>query len=258
MSDPTLIAGAVGAATTMAGGLFGWLRGRADSTTAQAKAQSDQLATLAKIVEQQSTVQGTLMDRAQRQSEKISALSAKLEALRSVLAPEAFTVLEFAWQTGLRRLEQWRLRPADVKLWVTRTIETKSGPLPIYNGMARIRTSKTGKPGTCPLNPVAAAIALIWKNREEAYLFGPQVDDRLAAAVKWCRQNFGPACKKAGIKDLHWHDLRHTAATRAFHNGARPEEVRQLLRHGDLKQTDRYIQWGDSPAWSAARAISSR
>lgn len=86
MPDPTIIAGAVGAASTMAGGLFGWLRGRADSTTAQAKAQSDQLATLAKIVEQQSTVQGTLMDRAQRQSEKISALSAKLDEVRGQLA----------------------------------------------------------------------------------------------------------------------------------------------------------------------------
>ena len=86
MPDPTTLAAVAGGATTLGAGFFGWLRGRADSTTAQAKAQSDQLATLAKIVEQQSGVQSALMDRAQRQSEKISVLSSKLDEVRGALS----------------------------------------------------------------------------------------------------------------------------------------------------------------------------
>jgi len=86
MPDPATLTAAAGAATTMGAGFFGWLRGRSEAATAAARAQSEQLATLASIVDQQAKNQQLLMDRAEKQSAKISALSAKLDEVRGQLA----------------------------------------------------------------------------------------------------------------------------------------------------------------------------
>jgi len=66
---------AAGAATTLGAGFFGWLRGRAETATAEAKAQTEQLATLTKAFEAQAKTSQILMDRSQHQSEKISSLT---------------------------------------------------------------------------------------------------------------------------------------------------------------------------------------
>lgn len=83
--EPTITAVATGVAS-LGAGLFGWLRGRSETATAEAKAQTEQLATLTKAFEAQAKTSQILMDRSQRQSEKISQLSAKLDATNSDLA----------------------------------------------------------------------------------------------------------------------------------------------------------------------------
>jgi len=52
--------------------------------------------------------------------------------------------------------------------------------------------------------------------------------------------SFKQACKKAGIKDMRFHDLRHTAATLMITGGSDLVTVSQLLGHSDIKMTMRY------------------
>jgi integrase len=52
--------------------------------------------------------------------------------------------------------------------------------------------------------------------------------------------NFRRACKKAGIEDLHFHDLRHTFATRLIQAGVDLYTVQRLLGHKTPKMTQRY------------------
>jgi excisionase family DNA binding protein len=53
-------------------------------------------------------------------------------------------------------------------------------------------------------------------------------------------RSFTTACKKAGIRGLRFHDLRHTFATRLIQGGVDIETVRSLLGHCSIVLTQRY------------------
>ena len=47
-------------------------------------------------------------------------------------------------------------------------------------------------------------------------------------------------CKRKGIEDLHFHDLRHEATSRLFEKGLNPVEVATITGHKDTKMLMRY------------------
>lgn len=167
------------------------------------------------------------------------------QALSELLDAKKFSVIQFALQTGIRRLEQFKLRPQDVKLW------SDGG---VLKGMAHIKTSKTGLGRKTPLNPVAAEIAKSWLKLSQPYLFGPCRPDRYDVGQRYSLM-LRTACEKLGIQDFRWHDLRHTCASRALQNGARMEQVQALLGHANITQTQRYCHWDEDHVWPAAMAV---
>ena len=48
------------------------------------------------------------------------------------------------------------------------------------------------------------------------------------------------ACGYAGIKDLHFHDLRHTAASKMVEAGVDLVTVKEILGHSSIEMTIRY------------------
>ncbi|MGE3978707.1 MAG: site-specific integrase [Nitrospira sp.] len=54
------------------------------------------------------------------------------------------------------------------------------------------------------------------------------------------RRSFRLALKKAGIEDFHFHDLRHTFATRLVQAGVELYKVQRLLGHKSPIMTQRY------------------
>jgi integrase len=59
-------------------------------------------------------------------------------------------------------------------------------------------------------------------------------------AVRSLREAFDKAIDKAGLQDFHFHDLRHTFATRLVQNGVDPYKVKELLGHKTITMTMRY------------------
>lgn len=70
-----------------------------------------------------------------------------------------------------------------------------------------------------------------------------KLDARLRALLKeprgWSRRAWKAATAKLGVPDLRPHDLRHTAATRAFLAGATVAEVQELLGHRSPEMAQR-------------------
>jgi integrase len=54
------------------------------------------------------------------------------------------------------------------------------------------------------------------------------------------RRAFNTACRKAGINDLHFHDLRHTGASHLAMSGATLQTVQKQLGHTNITMTQRY------------------
>jgi len=143
-----------------------------------------------------------------------------LEACSDRLRP----LVETALFTGLRRGELFGLtwdmvRQGKIRLpgWLT----------------------KNGEPRTIPINerllPVFAALRQRHQLKSKYVLCqenGQKVGD--------IRTAFQGACRRAGIDDFHFHDLRHTFASHLVMKGVPLKVVQVLLGHKDIKTTMRY------------------
>ena len=65
--------------------------------------------------------------------------------------------------------------------------------------------------------------------------------------VKDIRTAFTNACKRAGIKNLRFHDLRHTFATRLVLAGVDLASVSKLLGHSSIQMTMRTLTLRQMP-----------
>jgi len=75
------------------------------------------------------------------------------------------------------------------------------------------------------------------KGEKEKYAALPDHDGKPLVDIK---RVFTTACRKAGIKDLHFHDLRHTGASHLAMSGASLQIVQKQLGHTNITMTQRY------------------
>ncbi len=72
---------------------------------------------------------------------------------------------------------------------------------------------------------------------------------------KTCRKAFSTLKKLAGLTDIRFHDLRHTAATRMIQAGIPLQEVGRILGHTQANTTYRYVNANADTAKRVARAL---
>ena len=105
------------------------------------------------------------------------------------------------------------------------------------NAIHLIRT-RSGKQRSVPIKSIVREElnALQLKGKSE-FVFVSPVTGR---ALTSCKRSFIKARALAEVEDLHFHDLRHTAATRMAETGAEPSTIKDILGHSDIRMTDRY------------------
>lgn len=171
-----------------------------------------------------------------------------LEALPERLRPLVLAAIH----TGLRRGELLRLRWEDVDF---------------YSGTLTVRQAKSGEGRRLPMNGVVREI--LRDLRQERIREGRAAGDgrELLSPYVFCAREGGylhnlhrawyPALLPAGLKDLHFHDLRHTFASRMVMAGVDLYSVQTLLGHKTPAMTLRYAHLSPGHLRQAVEVLAS-
>ena len=102
--------------------------------------------------------------------------------------------------------------------------------------------TKAKKRHTVPLNATAKTALLARLRWRAAHCPGtPWVFcDQYGRRVDSVKRSFTTACRRAGIRNFRFHDLRHTCAAWLVTEGVPLSEVRDLLGHSSVVVTERY------------------
>lgn len=126
-------------------------------------------------------------------------------------------LVQFALETAMRRGELLALDRKDVNTKVH---------------TARLNMTKNGEVRIVPLSNAAITIFEGLPASMNGKVF-PITEDALKKA-------FSRACERAGIEDLHFHDLRHEATSRLAEKLPNLIELASVTGHKDLKMLKRY------------------
>jgi integrase len=104
--------------------------------------------------------------------------------------------------------------------------------------------TKDGEERVVPITDRLAAVMDMARVGPEGKPFGPDAfvfGNEVGEAIKSMKTAWGNTCRKAGIEDLHFHDLRHEAGSRWIEGGVPIHHVQALLGHSNVKQTSTYL-----------------
>jgi integrase len=156
---------------------------------------------------------------------------AEIDALCQFVNSDLAACVRLALHTAMRRGELLRLRWADIDF-------TKA--------VAVLHDTKNGDRRVVPLSSVAMGLLLGLVRRIDGGVFGltdSRVSHGLKAAVGKARKAYEAegGTDERFLVDLHFHDLRHEAASRLVEKGLYPLEVMAITGHRDTKMLKRYV-----------------
>ncbi len=147
-------------------------------------------------------------------------------------------IIVTAMNTGMRRGEILSLK------W--EQIDSKSGVITLHD-------TSSGDKRQIPINEtLAETLREIVRRIDSPYVF---VDSR-GKPHKHIREAFTSACRRSGIKDFRFQDLRHTFASHLVKAGIEITTVSKLLGHKSMAMTLRYSHLAPDHLQAAVNALN--
>lgn len=157
--------------------------------------------------------------------EEAEKLRISLKQSKMALLPEIVIV---ACQTGLRASNLVNLTMSQCDFENSRII------IPAEK-------MKNGKPFSAKMTTMAKEVLLrVVKMRKFISPFVFTNDRGSPYTVNAVSMAFSRACKRAGISNLHYHDLRHDFASSLVNRGASLYKIQVNMAHSDMRMTQRY------------------
>jgi len=107
----------------------------------------------------------------------------------------------------------------------------------LIHGFILLNITKNGEKREIPINQT---LKDLFTNMPSRFRGGYVFCDAEGKPYQDIKRSFNTACRKAGIKDFHFHDLRHTFASHLVMAGVDITTVSKLLGHKSLTMTLRY------------------
>ena len=125
----------------------------------------------------------------------------------------------------------------------------------LKHGFILLDKTKNGDRREIPINATLKGILRDLTRRIDVpYVF---YDRATGKPYKDVKRSFKTACRRAGIKDFHFHDLRHTFASHLVMAGVDITTVKELLGHKTLTMTLRYAHLAPSHKVKAVDILDS-
>ena len=156
------------------------------------------------------------------------------EARRLVAAAPAEwkAIILLGLRTGLRQGELLALRWDDVDL--------VAGRLMVKRSVARgiIGTPKNGKSREIPLSDDALLALKAERHLKGELVFCDAAGEMLTKGE--CKWPLWHTCKRAGLRRIGWHVLRHSFASHLAMRGVPVKAIQELMGHATIEMTMRY------------------
>ena len=139
-------------------------------------------------------------------------------------------LIEMAVETGMRLEELLSLK------WEQVDLERRE---------VRLVLTKSKRPRMVPLSDKAVAVLVAGTRdrRASPYVF---INSATGERYRTIQRAFRTVCRRAGLEDLRFHDLRHTFASWAVQSGVDLYPLSRILGHSTLQMTTRYAHLSTS------------
>lgn len=148
-------------------------------------------------------------------------------------------VFEIANHTGMRvgeilglTFDEIDFERAEIRLPYTRTKEAKDKAIPLNSAvlalLKQVREDRAGAHRVFSAGLTYGQLGHVWRR----------------------------VCKKAGVTNLHIHDLRHTFASRLLERGERETDINKILGHSKLRMTTKYLHSSEESRRRAVENLS--
>ena len=139
-------------------------------------------------------------------------------------------LIEMAVETGMRLEELLSLK------WEQVDLDRRE---------VRLVLTKSMRPRTVPLSDKAVAVLVAGTrdHRASPYVF---INSATGERYRTIQRAFRTVCRRAGLEDLRFHDLRHTFASWAVQSGVDLYPLSRILGHSTLQMTTRYAHLSTS------------
>ena len=114
----------------------------------------------------------------------------------------------------------------------------------IRNDHIYLRKTKSNKKREIPINDDLAD--LFKRIRRKQHLTSDYIYTYQSFKIKTIRTAFNGALRRAGIKDCHFHGLRHTFASHFAMRAGDLKALQEILWHADIKTKMRYAHLAKS------------
>src|SRR5437899_5742239 len=139
----------------------------------------------------------------------------------SCMAPHIRAIVTVALHTGMRLGENLNLRWQD---------------LDFSSGFILVQDSKNGQARQVPMDSMISTLLRSWPRLSGLVFTSVLTGGRIVDV----RTGFLNACKRAGLTDLHFHDLRHTFASQFVMAGGDLYILKEILGHKSITMSQRY------------------
>lgn len=172
------------------------------------------------------------------------------ERLVAATEPEWRAMVITALHTGLRLGELVALQWDCVDFVGGRLLVRRNG----YRG--KLGSPKSGRNREVPLSQTVL-VAL----KEHRHLRGPFVfctpDGKILNAYNRCQYAIARQCRRAGLRPVGWHTLRHTFASHLVMKGIPLKAVQELLGHATIEMTMRYSHLSPEVTRDAVKVLDA-